>query len=100
MYYVTYKNVLKSDKRKGDFMKWLKVYWPIQKRWGATSIKLWNSNEGNKNVLFCRYTVKNLDHWNQGAMGPESEALVRALGEVVDINQMSIKITIPSTANA
>jgi len=100
VYYVTYKNVLKSDKGKNDLMNWLKVYWPMQKRWGATSVKLWNTNEGNKNVFFCRYTVKNLDQWNREAMGPEAETLIRALGEIVDINQMSIKITIPSTANA
>ena len=99
MYHVTYKNILKSDKEWGDFMRWLKVYWPVQQRWGATSIKLWNSSEENQNVVFCRYTVENIDKWNQRAMGPEGETLIKELNEIVDINQMSMKITVPANEN-
>jgi len=99
MIYITYRNVLKPNKNQDDFMNWFKVYWPVQQRWGATSVKFWNSQQDDKNVLFCRYTVESLDRWNQKAVGPESELLVKALGEVVDMDQMSIKITVPSTAD-
>jgi hypothetical protein len=93
MYHITYKNILKSNKGHDDFAQWLKTYWPTQQKWGATSVTFWDSIEGDKKILLCRYTVKNLDQWNQRAMGPEAETLVKALGEVVDMDQISIKIT-------
>ena len=100
MYHVTYKNVLRANKREEDFMEWLKVHWPIQQKWGARSVKLWNASDGEKNILFCRYTVENLDQWNQAAMHPDSEAQILELNKVVDIDQMSIKITLLSSENA
>lgn len=100
MYYVTYKNVLRPDREFDDFKTWLETYWPIQKKWGATSFKLWHSREGENQVLFCRYTVENIDRWNQGVTEPEAETLVKALNEVVDIRRMAIKITVPSDPNA
>lgn len=100
MFQVTYKNILKKDKEWGDFMRWLKVHWPIQQTWGATSVKFWNEDEGDKNLVFCRYTVENIDQWNRNAAGPQAETLVQALNEVVNLNQMSIKITAPTTENA
>ena len=99
MYQITYKNILKGNKKRSDFMRWLKVYWPVQQRWGAKSVKLWNSNEGDKRVVFCRYTVENIDKWNRSATGPNAETLVRALDEIVDINRMAMRITVHSTEN-
>ncbi len=99
MYQITYKNILKTDKKRSDFMRWLKVFWPIQQQWGATSVKLWNSNDGEKQVVFCRYTVENINQWNHEATSPEAETLVRALDEVVDIHRMGIKVTARSVEN-
>ena len=100
MYHITYKNILKSDKNRSDFMRWLKVYWPIQRKWGATSVKLWNSDEGDKKIVFCRYTVENIHMWNRKATGPEAETLVQALAEIVDVDHMSIKVSAPNVENA
>ena len=101
MHYVTYKNVLKTNKQKSDFMNWLQAYWPIVQNWGATSVKLWNRHEKGRQILFCRYTVKNLERWNKEAMSPKVGALVRALNDIVEMDQMSIKITrsIPDNHN-
>jgi hypothetical protein len=100
MYHVTYKNILKSNKKRSDYMRWLKIHWPMQQKWGATSVKLWNSDEGDKRVVFCRYTVEDIYYWNRRAAEPEAKTLVEALSEVVDLDQMSVKITVPSQQNA
>jgi hypothetical protein len=94
MYYITYKNILKPDKKLCDFENWLQAFWLVQQKWGAKSYKLWKSGDLKRRVLFCRYTVENLDRWNESAMSLEAEPLVRALGEVVDIYETSIKITV------
>jgi len=95
MHYVTYKNVLRADKQQSDFIKWLKTYWPIVKGWGAISVKLWNQKESGRQVLFCRYAVQNLDQWNSAAMKPAAGDLIQALDEIVELDQISIKITVP-----
>ncbi len=93
MYYVIYKNVLRIDKQKSDFMNWLQAFWPILQNWGATSVELWNHHEKDRQILFCCYTVKNLNKWNKEAMNSKFGALVRALNDIVEMDQMSIKIT-------
>jgi hypothetical protein len=100
MHYVTYKNVLKADKQQSDFMNWLKTYWPIVKKWGAISVKMWNEKERGRQILFCRYAVKNLDRWNNAAMHPASADLIRALNEIVEMDQISIKISVPFSEQA
>ena len=100
MYYITYKNVLKQNKDQHDFKRWLHDYWPIQQSWGATSFKLWNSTQNDSHILFLRYTVKNIDKWNQKAMSNEAWALNEALSKIVDIDQMSMKISVLPNRNA
>lgn len=97
---VTYKNVLKPSKKQDDFMDWLKIHWPQQQQWGAKSVKLWNTREGNRQVLFCQYTVENIDRWTEKAAGPSARKLVRSLGEVVEMDRMTIKISVPQSENA
>ena len=95
VHYVTYKNVLRADKQQSDFINWLKTYWPIVKKWGAISVKLWNQKERGRQILFCRYAVQNLDRWNNAAMRPAAGDLIQALDEIVELDQISIKITVP-----
>jgi hypothetical protein len=89
---VTYKNVLKPDKNKADYEAWQKKVWAVHKRWGATSFKIWPEQGKHNRILFCRYLVKDLNRWNDSAMSPEAEPLVRSLSEVVDIHQISMAI--------
>jgi hypothetical protein len=100
MHYVTYKNILKEDKGKSDFMKWLKLYWPIVQNWGATSFKLWNQKERGRHILFCQYAVQNLEQWNNAAMNPSAGDLIRALSDIVELDKMSIRITAPYRGKA
>jgi hypothetical protein len=95
MYFITYKNILKTNKGQDDYIRWLLTYWPIQQEWGATSFRLWNSTQNNTDVLLCRYAVKNIETWNEKAASPEAKPLIQALSEIVDLNRMSIKITLP-----
>ena len=92
MYYITYKNVLKAGKKYKDFTQWLGEYWDEQKKWGATSVRFWNNNYNKRNIIFCCYTVENLERWNHKTIQPEAEPSIIALSKIVDINQMSIKI--------
>ena len=92
MYAVTYKNILRPDKKKADYEAWQKSVWAVQKRWGATSFKIWPENENDSRVLFCRYLVKDLNRWNKSAMSPEAEPLVRSLSDVVEINRIALAI--------
>ncbi len=94
MYYVTYKNVLRPDKKREDFMRWLRIYWPVQQQWGARSSELWNGIDEDAKVLFCRYAVESIKRWNQEAVSPKAEKLIRELSDIIDIDQMSIKITV------
>lgn len=93
MHYITYKNIMKENKRKSDFMKWLKLYWPIVQNWGAISVKFWNEKEKDRQILFCQYVVQNLEQWNNAAMNPSDGDLIKALSDIVELDQMSIKIT-------
>ena len=92
MYSVTYKNILKPHKQKDDYEAWQKRYWAIHKRWGATSFQIWPENRNDNRIVFCRYLVKDLNRWNDSAMSPEAEPLVRSLGDVVEINRISMAI--------
>jgi len=92
MYQITYKNVLKSNKKLNDFETWLHHYWPILKTWSAVCAKIWISRDSEDKMVYCRYTIENLDIWNQQAMSQESEKLVEDLGSVVDLKKQSIKI--------
>ncbi len=94
MYYITYKNVLKAGKKYEDFTQWLGKYWNMQKNWGAKSVQFWNDNGKDKNVIFCCYTVKNLEKWNYQTIQPESKPAIIALSQIIDINQMSLKISL------
>ena len=93
-YYVQYRNVFRANKGRIDFMKWLKVYWPVQKRWGATSVKLWNGRDQDENVLFCRYTVADLERWNRCVIGPDAVTPMQALAKIVDMDRMGMKIMV------
>lgn len=92
MYSVTYKNILKPDKKKADYEAWQKRVWAIQKKWGATSFKIWPENGKDERIIFCRYLVKDLNRWNTAAMSPEAEPLVRSLSDVVEIHRISLAI--------
>ena len=92
-YLVTYKNVLRPHKNKSDYLQWLQHYWTVQRRWGATSYDLWSTEENNRRILFCRYTVSDLDKWTASAANPSCDRLVEDLSQIVDVNRMSIKIT-------
>ena len=92
MYYITYKNVLKTGKKYEDFAEWLRKYWPMQKNWGARSVQFWHNIHQEKNTIFCCYKVQNLEKWNHENIQPEAESAIVALGQIVDINQMSMKI--------
>jgi hypothetical protein len=74
-------------------MNWLQAFWPILQDWGATSVKLWNRHENGRQILFCCYTVKNLNRWNKEAMNSKIGILVRTLNDIVEMDRMSIKIT-------
>ena len=85
--------MLRNNRYQSDFMHWLQRYWPIVQNWGATSVKLWNRHENGRQILFSCYTVKNLNKWNKEAMNSKFGALVRALNDIVEMDQMSIRIT-------
>ncbi|MBN2031123.1 hypothetical protein JW824_12895 [bacterium] len=92
MYYITYKTVLKAGRKYEDFTQWLGQYWTMQRNWGATSVQFWNDNDKNKNIIICRFAVKNLEKWNYQSIQPEAEPAILALSQIVDINQTSLKI--------
>ena len=100
MYHITYKNVLRSNKERSDYEQWLHTFWPVQQRWGAKSFELWDSNGGNQHLVFCRYAVDDIDKWNESALSPEAEPLIKALDKIVDTNQLSIKIKLLRSENA
>ncbi len=94
MVYITYKNVLKAGKKYEDFMQWLDKYWTLHKSWGASSVQSWSNNSKDKNIIFCRYTVKSLEKWNHRTIQTEAEPAIIALSQIVDINQMSLTINL------
>ena len=91
-YFVTYKNILRPQKSRSDYVNWLRRYWPVQQGWGAVSYHLWVSNEKTDHVLYCRYTVTDLDRWTASAASQHNEELVKALSRIIDMNRISIKI--------
>jgi len=93
MFTITYQNVLKKEKNCCDFTQWIKTYWPVQKKWGALSVVWWNEEKNDRRLVFCRYTVQNIDCWNRLAIEAASSDLTRALNNVVDLRQTCIKIT-------
>jgi len=97
VYYITYKNILKPNKKLDDFKSWLKTNWSIQKKFGATSVKVWPKKGKDKRVVFCRYTIKNLDKWNKRNMSKEADSIVQTLEDLFEMDRMSLKISPYST---
>ncbi len=93
MYYITYKNILKENKNYEDFIAWIDKYWPMQTGWGALSVTIWSWPEQGRKVLFCRYLVKDIEHWNESAVGKDAEQLIKNLGEIISLEHICIKIT-------
>jgi hypothetical protein len=100
MYKITYKNILKRDKTRIDFEKWIERHWPIHQKWGAKAVRIWSQQEKGIRILYCQYTVNNLKKWNEGALGPDAEITIQHLGKIVDLNQIAMKITmVPNFQN-
>lgn len=93
VYYITYKNVLKPNKKLDDFKMWLKNNWPTQKKWGAIAVKVWPQKGLNNRVVFCRYTIKNLDRWNKKNRGKHAEPLINTLNDLIEMDRLSLKIS-------
>ncbi len=94
IYHVTYKNRLKSQKNRADYLSWLRANWQRQKKWGATSYRLWTGREKDRRFLFCRYTVNDLERWTESASSPKNRDLIMQLGRIIDMDHMSVKITL------
>ena len=97
---ITYRNILKPDKTLNDYQSWLRKFWVVQKSWGATSYEVWESSQEGENILFCRFIVNDVQEWNRRASGPDSHHLVRALGRIVDLDRISLTITLSPPQNA
>ncbi len=93
MYYVTYKNVLKANKKQKDFFHFLEQFWPVQQRWGAIHYDLWNILDQGRRIFYCRCTVPNIEQWNRCAMSPEGMHMNEALSKIVEMDQISLKIS-------
>ena len=100
IYHVTYKNILKFQKNRADYLHWLETNWPRQKLWGATSYRLWSGREKDKRLLFCRYTVTDLERWTESASSPKNQNLIRQLSRIIDMDQISMKITSRKSGHA
>lgn len=75
-------------------MNWLKINWTELQKFGATSFQLWNSTENGEHVLFCKYTVNNMQRWIHHAPGPHAASVTHPLSDYVDMDKTSLKITV------
>lgn len=92
MYYITYQHHLKTEKDSEDFKEWLKEAWKIQQHWGAQFVKCW-MHSANDKIINCRYAVNSLKDWNQNLVESKSVVVMHRLGEIVDLNRVSITIS-------
>lgn len=90
MYYITYKNFLKTGKTIDDYFHWLKTYWPLYEKWGADNVKLWH---GNNNRIFCQYKVTNIDLWIKMITSKKAEDLVITFNSIIEPDHFSVKIS-------
>ena len=91
MFFVTYRNLIRSDKDITDFKDWLNSAWPVQKQWGAREVKYWqNSADG---FISCQYEVDDLSLWISNARSVEGNKIILALDKVVETDKTSLKIT-------
>jgi hypothetical protein len=97
---ITYRNVLKPEKTLADYQGWLKKFWAVQKSWGATSYEVWQTTQENENILFCRFIVNDVQEWNRRVSSPGSRHLVKSLGRIVDLDRISLTITLSPPQNA
>ncbi|MBN2414637.1 hypothetical protein JXO52_02295 [bacterium] len=74
-----------------DFLEWMKHAWPVQKTWGADTVEYWQ--EENSNLVICRYAVSDIARWMRMAQSPQGVEISEGLGEIVDMDGMSLKIT-------
>ncbi len=63
MHYITYKKFPTYETSQNDLIHWQKINKPFNSDQTTTSIKLWNKQEGKKNIVFCRYSIKNIDQF-------------------------------------
>ncbi len=90
MYYITYKNFLKTGKTIDDYFQWLKINWPLYEKWGAYDVKLWY---GKDNRIFCRFKVDNIDQWIKMINSQEAEDLIFALNSIIKSDHFSVRIS-------
>ena len=63
MHYITYKKFPIYETSQNDLIHWQKINKPSNREQTTTSIKLWNKQEGNKKIIFYRYSMKNIDQF-------------------------------------
>lgn len=90
MYYITYKNFLKSGKTIHDYFHWLNTYWPLYEKWGADKVKLW---QGKNNKVFCQYKVSDIDQWIKMMTSKAAENLVLNFNAIIEPDHFSVKIS-------
>ena len=85
--------MLKPNKKLDDFKLWLKDNWPTQKKWGAISVKVWPKKGLNNRVVFCRYTIKNLERWNKRNRDKHADSHINTLKDLIEMDHLSLKIS-------
>ena len=83
-------NRLKQGKTLKDFRKWLKVFWDIQKTWGAKTVYFWSEEEEKSDVIFCEYLVQDIRQWNEKAMLYAASSFIRDLEQIVDTQRITV----------
>lgn len=100
MYSVSYQHILKPGKTVQDYRDWLKLYWTIQKSWGATRVKLHEKPDNNRLVIRCDYAVKDIRGWTAHAMFAGAEQCLQDLDEIVDLRSITIRPMEPGESHA
>ena len=85
---VIYKHRLKSGRNEEDFRAWLRMYWNVQRSWGAETVRVWRDAVTGENILFCEYRVADVRIWTKAAMRASSEAIIRDLEAITEIKNV------------
>lgn len=91
VYSVSYQHVLKPGKTIQDYRNWLSLYWYIQKSWGATHVELHENPGGNRFIIRCDYSVKDIRDWTAHAIIARAEKCLQDLEEIVDLKSITIR---------
>lgn len=94
MYYVTYRNVLKTHASLEDYRRGLRHVWPTLQSWGANRVEMFQELYDESGAFYTRYFIDSLDQWNTHVMSAEFASMLKHLDGILDLSMSEVTVSV------